>query len=124
MVQRTTVNLRTGGCTAAQDVASPARESTDGKSLATQPLPHQHFGWWVMRTGNEEGLRTGHPQEDDGGLRHPAGGAGGRHLRTMTRDILERVDWLSEMRVRHVVIESTSVCWKPLQACSKDAHSS
>lgn len=37
-----------------------------------------------------------------------------REYRTMTRDILSLGDWLSELHVTHVAMESTGVFWKPI----------
>jgi transposase len=33
----------------------------------------------------------------------------------MTADLLELSDWLSELKVTHVAIESTRVYWKPMR---------
>lgn len=37
-----------------------------------------------------------------------------REYRTMTRDILSLADWLAELQVTHVAMESTGVFWKPI----------
>jgi len=37
-----------------------------------------------------------------------------REYRTMTRDILSLADWLSQLEVTHVAMESTGVFWKPI----------
>lgn len=37
-----------------------------------------------------------------------------REFRTMTRDILELGDWLKQLDVTHVAMESTGVFWKPI----------
>ena len=37
-----------------------------------------------------------------------------RTFGTMTKDLLELVDWLTEWRVSHVAMESTGVYWKPI----------
>ncbi len=37
-----------------------------------------------------------------------------RRFGTMTRDLLELLDWLLAMRVTHVAMESTGVYWKPV----------
>jgi hypothetical protein len=33
---------------------------------------------------------------------------------TVTRDLLELADWLSELGITHVAMESTGVFWKPI----------
>lgn len=37
-----------------------------------------------------------------------------REYRTMTRDILSLADWLDQLQVTHVAMESTGVLWKPI----------
>ncbi len=37
-----------------------------------------------------------------------------RRCGTMTRDLLELVDWLQSQQVTHVAMESTGVYWKPI----------
>ena len=37
-----------------------------------------------------------------------------RHWGTTTRELVEMSDWLSSLRVTHVAMESTGVCWKPI----------
>ena len=37
-----------------------------------------------------------------------------RRFGTMTRDLLELLDWLLELRVTHAAMESTGVYWKPV----------
>ena len=37
-----------------------------------------------------------------------------RTFRTLTNDLLSLADWLRELRVSHVAMESTGVYWKPV----------
>ena len=37
-----------------------------------------------------------------------------RTFGTMTAQLLDLVDWLTEQRVTHVALESTGVLWKPV----------
>jgi transposase len=50
-------------------------------------------------------------------LLRDAGGATQQEIRrfgTMTRDLLELIDWLHALQVTHVAMESTGVYWKPV----------
>ena len=42
-----------------------------------------------------------------------------RKFGTMTADLLELRQWLAELRVTHVAMESTGVYWQPVSTCSK-----
>ena len=37
-----------------------------------------------------------------------------RTFGTMTRDLLQLADWLSEVQITHVAMESTGAYWKPI----------
>ncbi len=42
------------------------------------------------------------------------GGKSRRTFSTMTRDLMELADWLGDLGVTHVAMESTGVHWKPV----------
>ena len=42
-----------------------------------------------------------------------------RKFGTMTADLLELRQWLAELKVTHVAMESTGVYWQPVSTCSK-----